>query len=284
MQLIEIGDTRVVQIRPDDSIDYAIALLEEHGFRHLPVVERGRILGMVSDRDLLSAVGMLPSESRTAGSEGPARVGATKIAQVMSSPARTIPADAPLAEAAELMLNARIRALPLLYKDHLAGIVTETDFLKCYLDDRPIAHRPGWRLQKVGDRMSAPVISLLPGDTFLHAVRVMQTRGIRHLPIVKDDRLLGIVSDRDMRKVLVDLRIAAEDASVDGPIHQPEVILRDIMTRDVVTAEPALTLAEIAGTLVTGKFGCLPVLEEPNLVGIITQADLLQIFVEACKA
>lgn len=283
MQLIEIGDTRVVQVRPDDSIDHAIALMDQHSFRHLPVVERSRILGMVSDRDLLRAVAMLPNSERNASSEGPARVGATRIDQVMSRPAITVDAEAPLEAAAEIMLRERIRAVPLVYKDRIAGIVTETDFLKCYLDDRPIARRPGWRLRKVGDHMSSPVITLTLNDQYLHAVRVMQSRRIRHLPIVEQGKLVGIISDRDMRRAIGGLPILVEDAR--GEAHRPhtQIVMADIMSKEVVTINPPATLAEAADTLVTNKFGSLPVVQDSALVGIITESDLLRHFLDSCR-
>ncbi|MFQ5501487.1 MAG: CBS domain-containing protein [Phycisphaerae bacterium] len=283
MQLIEIGDNQVVQIGPNHSVDQAIALMEEHGFRHLPVVEHGRILGMLSDRDLLSAAGMLPNRQRTASSMGPVRIGATTVSQIMSSPARTVPADASLEVAAELMLDQGIRAIPLVYKDRIAGIVTETDFLKCYLDDRPIARRPGWRMQKVTDHMSRPVVTLLPGDGFRHAVRTMQARGHRHIPIVEDNRLVGIVSDRDMRRALLTREIESEDVAAQGLKSHNDIAMRDIMTNEVVTINPPATLAEVADTLVTHKFGALPVTSQGELVGIITEADLLRIFVASFK-
>ncbi|MFQ5411513.1 MAG: CBS domain-containing protein [Phycisphaerae bacterium] len=283
MQLIEIGDTQVVQIGPNDSVDAAIALMEEHGIRHLPVVEQGHILGMVSDRDLLSAAGMMPNQERTASSRGPARIGATTVSQIMSSPAWTVAADAPLEAAAELMLDQGIRAIPLVYKERLAGIVTETDFLKCYLDDRPIARRPGWRMQKVADHMSRRVVTLLPGDGFRHAVRTMQAMGYRHIPIVDKGRLVGIVSDRDMRRALLTQKMEFEDVSAQGLKHHVGIVMRDIMTTDVETINPPATLAEVADVLVTHKFGALPVTSQGELVGIITESDLLRIFVESCK-
>lgn len=283
MQLIEIGDTRVVAIRPDDSIDHAIAQMEQHNFRHLPVVERGRVLGMVSDRDLLRAVGMLRSSERVASSRGPARVGATRVAQVMSTPAITVDAEGPLDSAAEVMLLHNIRAVPLVYKDRLAGIVTETDFLKCYLDDRPIARKHGWRLVKVADHMSHPVITLAPNDSLLHAVKTMNTRKIRHLPIVQGETLVGIVSDRDMRRSIGSLQIEAEDCLAEEHRPPPQVVMEDIMTRDVRTTNLPATLAEVAETLVRNKFGSLPVISDTKLVGIISESDLLRHFLGACR-
>lgn len=283
MQLIEIGDTRVIQLRPDDSIDQAIALLDQHGFRHLPVIERSRILGMVSDRDLLSAVAMLPSSERLAAGSGPARVGATRVEQIMSRPAITVDAEAPLEAAAEIMLREGIRAVPLVYKDRVAGIVTETDFLKCYLDDRPMARKTGWRLRKVGEMMSSPVVTLLPNDQFLHAVRTMQSRRFRHLPIVDQGKLVGIVSDRDMRRALGGMPIQAEDARAEGHRPHTQVVMADIMTRDVMTTVADSTLAEVADTLVNNKFGSLPVMQDEALVGIITESDLLKHFLNSCR-
>lgn len=284
MQLVELGGTRVVTIGPDDSIDEAIALLDANHFRHLPVVDKGRILGMVSDRDLLRAVGMLPSDQRVASRAGPARVGATRIAQVMSTPVTTIAADASADRGAELMLAKNIRALPLVYRDRLAGIVTQTDFLKCYLDERKIAKMEGWRFRHVGDHMTSPVVTLGPNDTFRHAARVMQTHKFRHVPIVDGGRLVGIVSDRDMRRFLSGFEIDIDDDGDDAPHHRPEVAMVDVMTQQPKTTHTRETLAEVADIMVSQRFGALPVMEQDEIVGIITEADLLRHFVDACKA
>lgn len=282
MQLVELGGARVVTIGPEDSIDEAIALLDANHFRHLPVVDKGRILGMVSDRDLLRAVGMLPSQQRVASREGPARVGATRIKQVMSTPVTTIAADALADEGAALMLNKNIRALPLVYRDRLAGIVTQTDFLKCYLDDRKIAKMEGWRFRHVGDHMTSPVVTLGPNDTFRHAARVMQTHKFRHVPIVDGGRLVGIVSDRDMRRFLSGFEIDVDDGE-DSHHHRPEVSMAEVMTLQPKTTHTRETLAEVADIMISQRFGALPVMEQEEIAGIITEADLLRHFVAACK-
>jgi CBS domain-containing protein len=283
MQLIEIGDARVVSVHSADDIDTAISLMDEHGFRHLPVVDHGEVVGMVSDRDLLTAVGMHPGPERTTVAEGPARVGATRIGEVMTSPARTAAADASLEVAAETMLREGIRALPLVYKDRLAGIVTETDFLKCYLDDRPMGRHTGWRLFKVADEMSRSVVTLTPHDGFVRAVRKMRARNIRHIPIVEDGRLVGMVSDRDMRRILGNLEIETQDEDAGCMAHRPKAVMDDIMTRNVVVTHAPAPLAEAADILVQRKFGSLPVVDDNGIIGIITEADLLRVFVNAFK-
>ncbi len=283
MQLIELGDTRVVTVAPSDSIDRAISLLEENDFRHLPVVDRGQILGMVSDRDLLSAVGMQHDEERLSSSPGSGRVGATRIDQIMSTPARTAAAEDSLQHGAQLMLDAGIRAIPLVYRDRLAGIVTETDFLKCYLNDRPICKMQGWRLQLVRDHMTPNVKTLKPTDGFLHAARMMHSHRFRHIPIVDGGMLIGIVSDRDMRRFLGTMEIdSAEEAGMPARARG-HVTMRDVMTTDVTNTTVDATLAEVAEVLVKRKFGSLPVVDDGELKGIITEADLLRHVVNACR-
>lgn len=284
MQLIEIGDARVISVRSTDDIDTAISLMEEHGFRHLPVVDHGDIAGMVSDRDLLAAVAMRLGPERTTTAEGPARVGATRISEIMTSPARTAAANDSLDVAAATMLAEGIRALPLVYKDRLAGIVTETDFLKCYLDDRPMGRHTGWRLFRVGDEMSKPVVTLSPRDEFVHAVRMMRRGNLRHIPILEDGQLVGIVSDRDMRRVLGNLEIETQDQAAGCMVYRPRVVMNDIMTRNVVVTQAPAPLAEVADVLVQRKFGSLPVVDDSGVIGIITEADLLRVFVGAFKA
>jgi acetoin utilization protein AcuB len=283
MQLVDIGGARVVTIGPDDSIDYAIALLDENEFRHLPVVERGRILGMVADRDLLSAVGMQKEADRVSSLPGPSRIGATRIREIMSSPVTTISADAPVEDGASIMIEQGIRALPLVYRDRLAGIVTITDFLKCYLSDATIAKMKGWRLKKVGDHMTTDVVTLGPTDSFRHAARVMQSHKFRHAPIVEDNKLIGIVSDRDMRRFLGNYEIEYEERPEEIRHGRVEVSMWDVMTRDPQTTHARETLAEVAEIMVRRHFGALPVMDEGKLVGIITELDLLRHFVAACR-
>lgn len=283
MQLVDIGGTRVVTIGPEDSIDHAIALLDENNFRHLPVVERGRILGMVADRDLLSAVGMRMEVDRVTSRPGPSRVGATRIREIMSSPAMTISADAPVEDGASIMIDQGIRALPLVYRERLAGIVTITDFLKCYLSDAAIAKMRGWRLKRVGDHMTSDVVTLGPKDSFRHVARVMHSHKFRHVPIVEGGKLIGIVSDRDMRRFLGNYEIEYDEQPEEIRHGPAEVTMWDVMTREPRTTQANEALAEVADVMVRCHFGALPVMDGDQLIGIITELDLLRHFVAACK-
>ena len=97
--------------------------------RHMPVVQRGKLVGVVSERDLLRASLSVLSEHR--GAERRAFLHVVEIARVMSAPPIVIGPDATVDEAALVMAEKKIGCLPVVENDHLLGMVTETDVLRC---------------------------------------------------------------------------------------------------------------------------------------------------------
>jgi CBS domain-containing membrane protein len=119
-------DVRVV--RPDDSIATLRILMNDKHVRHVPVVDDGCIVGLVSERDLLR---------RAAGLEGDVPLSVTddvsaavKVREVMTWQVETIEADEDAATAAAIMLENKYGCLPVLEQGVLAGILTEADFVR----------------------------------------------------------------------------------------------------------------------------------------------------------
>ncbi len=106
--------------------------MRENRIRHLPVVERGRLVGFVTDRDLRHA---LPS--RAVGLEMhelPHLAEKVNVWEVMARVLVTIHREAPISEAARLLLKYRIGGLPVVKGDTLVGIITKTDLVRALLD------------------------------------------------------------------------------------------------------------------------------------------------------
>jgi acetoin utilization protein AcuB len=128
----------------------------------------------------------------------------------------------------------------------------------------------------VGRWMTKTVITLSPMDTVRNAQRVLEEHRIHHLPVVEAERLVGIVSDRDLRKWI--LREAIIDDK--GTVSRRTGHIREIMTRDVVTMNPGDTIEDALLVLHRRRFGALPVVEGEKLVGIVTKADVLAAFID----
>jgi acetoin utilization protein AcuB len=106
----------------------------------------------------------------------------------------------------------------------------------------------------------------------------MQGQGIRHLPVVENGDLKGLVTDRDIRLALIPSPVSTpEDRMYHlGALEQVE----EIMTSDLITVAPTATIEEAAKLMAQYKIGAVPVVAQGKLVGILTETDILCVFIE----
>lgn len=122
-----------------------------------------------------------------------------RVAEIMTEPAVTDARDAPLARAAELMWRQQTGSIVILSGQEIVGIVTERDILRTVAQNQEVAG------VAVGDVMSTEVITTTPDTPVRDAARTMAQHWIRHLPVVDEGRLVGIVSQRDITGVFAAL-------------------------------------------------------------------------------
>lgn len=116
----------------------------------------------------------------------------------------------------------------------------------------------------VADLMTSQLRCLRETDSLADAVATMQELFIRHIPVVDDSgRLAGLVTQRDL--------LSLEHKK--DPVTQ----LREVMRSDVTTVAPDTPLRTAAETMIYNKYGCLPVVRDGELVGIITETDFLKL-------
>lgn len=278
MYLKDLATRDLIHIQPGDSADKAMALMEEHNIHHLPVIRDGKPVGIVSDHDLLRAVGWLIARERTDVHDG-AVVGPQIVADIMSSPVLTASPDDRIERAAQLIIREHIGAVVLVHNDQLVGLVAESDILRCFVDDNMQFADTKWRFEKLADNMSAQVFSLRSDDPLIRALKLMRDKLIRHIPIVDNGRLVGVISDRDVRQAC--FREQMEWLKDDEPPERQRTNLSDIMTAHPLKLHPDSTLSEAAGLMIEARIGALPVTDHGKLVGIITESDLMRAFVQA---
>lgn len=119
--------------------------------------------------------------------------------------------------------------------------------------------------------MQQPVVTIDESAEIDVAGGLMRMDRIRHLPVVSGTRLVGLVSQRDLFRAGIESAVGGSEAArVEG------VRLRDVMNREVVTAHPDADLAVAVEMMLQQRIGCLPVVEEGRLVGLLSETDCLR--------
>jgi len=131
--------------------------------------------------------------------------------------------------------------------------------------------------------MKHPVATAKPRDSVRHARELMEKHRVNQLPVVVDGRLVGIVTDRDLRDAFPSVFELAEATGRHrrSPGTDPAAIpVEDVMTRDVLTLAPAAFIADAARVMRRQRIGAIPIVDGGRLVGIVTRSDLLDALVE----
>lgn len=130
----------------------------------------------------------------------------------------------------------------------------------------------------VREWMASPATTIEAEQSVVAAAALMRSRGIRHLPVTDGHgRLVGIVTDRDLRQVVFDSAIQARlgDLTV---ADIGSLAVREVMTWGAITVEPSTDVRAAAHLLHERKIGAVPVVEDGRVVGILTERDLLRAF------
>ncbi|HUT30044.1 MAG TPA: CBS domain-containing protein [Sedimentisphaerales bacterium] len=180
-----------------------------------------------------------------------------EVHHIMSRDVATVSADEDVASAARIMAARNISCIIVLENESVVGILTETDLVK-----RVVVHQRQRAELKVADVMSAPVESIASNISAFHASLTMQASGFKHLPVLDDGRLVGIVTQTDLTEAL-------------GSSHV-DTTIAGIMSTDIATVECKATVAEVAERMSSRNISCVVVVEGPEIKGIITERDILK--------
>jgi len=126
--------------------------------------------------------------------------------------------------------------------------------------------------------MKHPVHSVKPLDSIQHARELMERHRVNQLPVVVDGRLVGIVTDRDLRDAFPSVFDAPDFTrrKPKVPTTDPRAVtVETVMTAAVTTAGPGDSMADAVRLMRSQRIGALPVVEGERLVGILTRSDIL---------
>jgi CBS domain-containing protein len=135
--------------------------------------------------------------------------------------------------------------------------------------------------EPISSIMTRELVTLNLEDSLYSAEKRMKKNHIRHMPVVDDEKLIGLISLSDLQRVSF-IDAYGKEGTEDTPIYNM-LDIQDLMIKKPLTASPQTTILEVSKLLASKEFHSLPVVEEEDkLVGIITTTDLLHYFIELC--
>jgi CBS domain-containing protein len=266
MKLSDVMTDDPMRVTEADDLALAAQMMAWAGIHHLPVLSRGQgeVVGVLSERDIL--------RHRAQGGRDAIR---DPVSAAMSKPAVALESDESLAAAQSLMLSRGIGCIPVVEQGRLVGMLTTADVLRSSLEseiERAATQLP----EQVRSVMKSPPGVVAPDSLLFDAVALMVDRRVRHLPVVDAGRrVVGMLSDRDVRTAVGDPSRALEDEAVRERLRATPVSA--IMSRGSLTIGARATVPEAARTLVRQDVGALPVVDhEGRLVGIVSYVDVIR--------
>lgn len=259
MRVNQIMSSPVVTLDKDQPLSNAIDLMQRNEISRLVVLQAGKIVGMITEKDV----------ARELGSSAAYRLppGRMHVSNVMASNPITVAPDVMAKRVAEIMLDHDVSGLPVVEGEDLTGIVTKLDFAKVC---------SGYEEVYVGQVMQASPRTISPGDRVIHARRLLFDENLIGLPVVEGDKLVGIVTMRNVAMKLAAFQKVVPDRYKSERIRN--LIVEDIMTQPATTTRTDARLSKVSQLMLERRFSGLPVLNlDGELVGLLTKTQLTQV-------
>ena len=259
-------------VDPQSGLDCADRAMRLAHARHVPVVSDGVPVGILSIRDLFVA----KLSTRSLGASAPGgHPGRVRVDQVMR-PVFAIDPEESIVAAAESMRHNERSCLVVLRDQKLVGLLTTADILRFTISALEEESRALGEPTRAGRFMTPSPVTAVSPDEHLDLAKILMRFGhFHHLPVVADDHVIGIVSDRDLLEALNGTDGVGSDTQAEQMLKIAHLTVRQIMTPHPITVTPETEAPIAAALLLDKQIGALPVVRAGKLVGMLTERDFL---------
>jgi len=271
-----VQNKEVITVYPTTTIRKALMTMNENRYRRLPVVNAGnnKVVGIITSMDIVDFMGGGSKYNLIREKHGRNFLAAINepVREIMEENVITLKENADIDEAIETFLTKNVGGTPIVNDDNqLISLITERDVIRALLDKID-------ENEVIDDYITRKVIVATPGERLKDVARTMVRNGFRRLPVVSEERLVGIITSTDFIKLLGS--DWAFNHMQTGNVREiTNVRMEEIMKRDVITAKEGDKLKDIAKIMVTNDIGALPVVDDNlRIKGIITEKDVLSYF------
>jgi CBS domain-containing protein len=166
------------------------------------------------------------------------------------------------------MLDKGIGSVPVMKDDKMIGIVSKADFVT-------LAVGIAFDKITVKEIMSKDLVVVSPAERIIHARRQMIESHVGRLPVVEDEKVVGMITSKDLMRAFIDFRKKVPEKYQKSQIK--ELLVEDIMSSNPSYVSKDMAISEVAKIMMDTGFNGLPVVEDGKIVGIITQTDVLRL-------
>jgi len=272
-EILSIAKRAVVTMPQTTPIYNAIQMMTREGFRRIPITDSGTrsLEGIVTATDIIDYLGGGKKfeiiRQKFAGNIFKAINEPIRL--VMTQKVVSIKMSAKISEAIRLMTEKNLGGLP---------VVDENNSVKAIITERDIANLFADRLSgvNVAQLMSQEVVTALSKTTIFEAEQAMVTQGFRRLPIIANDKVVGIITAMDIIRFFGSGEVFKhlKSGSIIQVLNTPAF---EIASKNVSTIEPTADVGQAAKIMQDKDIGAVPVIENSKLVGIITERDFFKI-------
>lgn len=252
----DVMTDQIITVGKNDDLRHVMELMEKHNVTKVPVLDDGKLVGIVSDNMIAKKLG----SSRKRGVK-PSGIHASSVMEKDYDVAHP---DAPLTEWLPKVGAAGITMIPVVSRGQLVGVHTKANLLQLVDSTEP-----------VGSIMKSQVITVSPDERLVHVRRLLLDNDIARIPVVEAGRVQGIIHEAEIAKAFANML-------QDTPFENQQARVRELVARDwmrtpVVVGDPSMSIARVAQAMVENHVGGLPIVaSDESLVGFVTRTDLVR--------
>ncbi|HYS99275.1 MAG TPA: CBS domain-containing protein [Thermoplasmata archaeon] len=247
--------TDLVTVGPDDTIGDILGKMKSRDIHEVPVLERKKLLGVVTMRELMRRRNLPPS---------------TKASNVLQVAPHVAP-DTTLPEVAEAMISAGFRAIPVVRAKGLVGILSRSDLVRALDETRALEG------VVARDFMTPNPQCVGEDDTVEQAVQIMRSLGERSVPVVDKNRhLKGVVGMKDVVDLFAQPKVREQYGDRAGREEKVTLEVKGVMRYPPLTIGPDADVHRATEQMAKNHVSSVVVTEKEEPIGIITTQDLMQ--------
>ncbi|MCP4258904.1 MAG: CBS domain-containing protein [Planctomycetes bacterium] len=244
MKVSKVMSKEVLTVAPDETVASAAMVMSKNNVSCILILENDNVTGILTEDDLLkkAIVGCKDANQMV-------------VTEVMSSPVVTVPSDCSVLAASRIMEDKHIKRLPVMAENKLLGIVTQTDLT------RLLTYYGTWR--DISEVMTEDISGIQKNTSVAKAAAVMASRDISSIAVLEDEKVVGILTERDLLSRVIALR--------KDPDH---IETEEVMTSPVISVPSSYSIFSASKTMEKMNIRRLVVMDEGRLCGIVTQTDI----------